>query len=537
MKIILSLLLPFLFVFSAWAQKGPVTTDPAEAANDPDFTIQGEYVLDAVKGGEAAGAQVVALGDGTFQAAFLAGGLPGEGWAGWQKAKRVLSQGKTADGKTTFENGAVIADGKLTLDGKTYRRVERKSPTLGSKPEGEHVMLFDGSSADSWNKGKLDGKLLCEGTSSKESFGDFKLHLEFRTPWKPTSKPGSQDRGNSGLYIFNRYETQILDSFGIKPEYNLCGSLYRTKTTDMNMCFPPLAWQTYDIEFTAPRLDADGKKTANARITTWHNGVLIHDDFELPKGTGAGGSRPEIAEGQLFLQGHGNPVRFRNIWIQKLDTKAAGGAAGFKPIFDGKSLDGWDGSDKFWSIEDGAITGITTKENPTKGNTFCIYKGAEPEDFILRCKFRIGEAGNSGIQFRSKQVKGNADNQHVISGYQADFDAAGNWTGTLYEEKGRGILAKRGNKVRVTADGKKQNQGRTAEEKDILAAVKKHPEWNQYEIIVKGNHIEQILNGVTTADVTDEHEAGRAMKGLIALQLHQGPPMKVQFKDIEVKEL
>ncbi|MFT5121977.1 MAG: hypothetical protein ACI9TH_001998 [Kiritimatiellia bacterium] len=204
---------------------------------------------------------------------------------------------------------------------------------------------------------------------------------------------------------------------------------------------------------------------------------------------------------------------------------------GFKSLFDGKSLDGWDGNSAFWSVKDGAITGITTKEQPTKGNTFCIWRGGEPTDFELHVSFKIGDAGNSGVQFRSKD-KGN----WVISGYQADFDAGNGWTGTLYEEKGRGLLAKRGNKVVVDAEGKKQAGGEIASQDKIMSVIKKG-DWNHYVIIAKGNHITQTLNGLLTADVTDKHEAGRAMKGLIALQLHAGPPMIVQFKDIKIKEL
>lgn len=290
----------------ALSQKRGGTNDPAVAAKDPDFALQGEYT------NGTNGVQVVALGHGKFQAAMLKGGLPG---AGWDKSDRVFSNGSLEDGMVTFENGGRIKDGAFHMSGAKLGKIDRSSPTLGAKPPAGALVLFDGSSAEAWQKGRLDGELLCEGTNSKQTFGDFKLHLEFRTPWKPNTPPGNQDRGNSGLYIFNRYETQIIDSFGIVPQNNLCGSLYKTKTTDLNMCLPPMTWQTYDIDFTAPKFDADGKKTANARITTRHNGVVIHDDVELLKGTGAGGRRPEIAEGALFLQGHGNPVRYRNIWI------------------------------------------------------------------------------------------------------------------------------------------------------------------------------------------------------------------------------
>ena len=305
------------------AKKGNAVTDPAAAAKDPDFAIQGEYAAtDAIgKGSGSHGLQVVALGDGKFQAALYQGGLPG---SGAENNEFVLLKGETKDGKTTLKAASgetVVITGDTATGTKgdkklfVYNRVERKSPTLGKKPPKGAKVLFGGVEMDRFSGGiKLDGNLLEEGVVSLDSFGGFTLHLEFRTPYKPKTKPGSQDRGNSGVYIFNNYETQILDSFGIKGENNFCGALYRKKPPMVNMCLPPLSWQTYDIEFTAPRFK-DGKKIKNARITTRHNGIVIHDDFELDKGTGAGGGRPEKEKGQIHLQGHGNPVRFQNIWL------------------------------------------------------------------------------------------------------------------------------------------------------------------------------------------------------------------------------
>lgn len=201
-----------------------------------------------------------------------------------------------------------------------------------------------------------------------------------------------------------------------------------------------------------------------------------------------------------------------------------------KPLFDGKSLAGWEGNEKFWSVKDGAITGQTTAENPTKGNTFLIWKGGDVNDFELRLKFKI-VGGNSGIQYRSVD-KGN----HVVNGYQADIDSGETYIGILYEEGGRGILAQRGEIVEIAADGKKTVTGKTGDSKEIAAAVKKE-DWNEYVVIAKGNHLEQKINGLTTVVVTD-NESGKARdKGILALQLHAGPPMTVQFKDIQFKEL
>ncbi len=209
---------------------------------------------------------------------------------------------------------------------------------------------------------------------------------------------------------------------------------------------------------------------------------------------------------------------------------AAEAPAGFKSLFNGKDLTGWEGNPDFWSVRDGVITGQTTAEKKTKGNTFLIWKDGTLKDFELRIKYKLG-AHNSGIQYRSKD-RGN----FVVSGYQADMDYGNKYTGILYEEKGRGILVKRGTKTVVGADGKKVVEGRTAEDKEILAAVKKD-DWNEYVIVCKGNHVTQTLNGVVTVDLTDNQETKRALEGILALQLHAGPPMIVQFKDIYLKEL
>lgn len=211
-------------------------------------------------------------------------------------------------------------------------------------------------------------------------------------------------------------------------------------------------------------------------------------------------------------------------------TLVTAAAAEPESLFDGKSLDGWKGKEAFWSVRDGAITGQTTPENPTRGNTFLIWEGEELVDFELHLKFRI-QGGNSGIQYRSKHL-GN----FVVGGYQADFDGANGWTGTLYEEKGRGVLARRGNQVEITADGQKKTVGKTAPEKEIVAAVQAG-EWNDYVIIARGNHLIHKVNGLTTIDVVDHQSEKAAEKGILALQLHAGPPMTVQFKDILLKRL
>jgi hypothetical protein len=203
---------------------------------------------------------------------------------------------------------------------------------------------------------------------------------------------------------------------------------------------------------------------------------------------------------------------------------------GFESIFDGKSLEGWDGKADFWSVKDGAITGQTTAEKPTSGNTFIIYKGSKIGDFVLKLKFKI-VGGNSGIQYRSED-KGN----NVVHGYQADIDAGLGFMGILYEEGGRGILANRGQKLEISSSGEKKEIGKTADEKEILGAIKKD-DWNEYEVIAEGPHLVQKINGVTTVSVTDNQEGKAKREGILALQLHAGPPMTVQFKDIQLKKL
>jgi len=305
----------------AAGQKNPAYTDPAQAG--PDFAVQGEYLgqIQTDAGILAIGVQVIALGDGKFRAVGYPGGLPGAGWDGKEKH---IAEGQTKDGKTVFtvadsDAKAVIKDGVLEIvDGSgktigTLKKTERKSPTLGAKPPAGAVVLFDGTSADNFKGGRMtpDG-LLMEGATSKQTFGAFTLHMEFRTPFQPFDR--GQGRGNSGVYAQGRYEVQILDSFGLEGENNECGGIYGVARPKVNMCLPPLSWQTYDIDFT-PAEYKDGKKVRNARMTVRHNGVVIHQDVEIPKATTAA-PLPEGPEpGPIFLQNHGNPVRFRNIWV------------------------------------------------------------------------------------------------------------------------------------------------------------------------------------------------------------------------------
>jgi hypothetical protein len=307
-----------VLAMGAWAVAAEgkiVTVDPAQAG--PDYPVQGEYVGKA--GDQKLGAQVIALGNGTFAAVFLPGGLPGDGWDG---KTRTRVEGKTEGAETHFgktDSGwrGAISGEKLagqTDEGKEFhlKKVNRKSPTLGKKAPKEARVLFDGGNTDAWvNPRVTEDKLLQEGTQTKDNFRDFTLHVEFMTPFMPSDR--GQGRGNSGVFLDGRYEVQVLDSFGLQEESHECAAVYSIKAPDVNMSYPPLAWQTYDIDFTAPQFDAGGQKTKNAFVTVRHNGVLVQDHVEVPHTTGGAQEGPEL--GPIQCMNHGNPVRFRNIWI------------------------------------------------------------------------------------------------------------------------------------------------------------------------------------------------------------------------------
>lgn len=302
--------------------KGIAAITVEEARKDPDFAIQGEYVGDIKdnEGTHKLGVQVIALGEGKFHAVAYPGGLPGDGWT---KDEKIEADGALKDGVAAFmgEKGTgVIKNGALTVKSKNgetlgeLKRVERKSPTLGKQSPAGAVVLFDGKNGEAFTDPKkfVDG-LMSQGITSKQKFQSFSLHLEFLLSYMPAAR--GQGRANSGCYMQGRYEVQILDSFGLSGEHNECGGIYTTKKPDVNMCLPPLAWQTYDVDYTAAKFDESGKKTANAKITVRHNGVLIHENVELPKATTAAPVAEGAEPGPIFLQDHGNPIRFRNIWL------------------------------------------------------------------------------------------------------------------------------------------------------------------------------------------------------------------------------
>ncbi len=277
-----------------------------------DYALQGEYSGE----GQPYAAQVIALGDGAFRAVFLRGGLPGDGWDGetrvisdaFREGERVVFDG---DWKATLEKGGIAG---TTRTGEAFHlsRVQRSSPTEGLEPPAGAVVLFDGTRTDALAEGTVDSRgLLGVPVASAASFGDFTLHLEFQTPFMPTAR--GQMRGNSGVYLQGRYEIQVLDSFGLGGADNECGGIYKVSRPRLNMAFPPLQWQTYDIAFTAARFDGDQKRE-DARVTVRHNGVVIHEDLAIP-GTTGGGEPEADSPGPLLLQDHWNPVFYRNVWV------------------------------------------------------------------------------------------------------------------------------------------------------------------------------------------------------------------------------
>ncbi|MCP3694280.1 MAG: DUF1080 domain-containing protein, partial [Planctomycetaceae bacterium] len=242
---------------TSWVQaKGPKISEPSKV--DKDYAIQGEYSGTLAADGDKVklGVQVIAQGQGKFQAVVYEGGLPGDGWNQEKDLERINAP--VQDGQVTFKakkGTGILKAGKMNItdtDGQvvgTLTRVVRSSPTLGKKAPKGATVLFDGSNAKGWKNGRLTAdKLLMEGTTSLETFKDHQLHIEFRLPYQPEDR--GQGRGNSGIYVQGRYEVQMLDSFGLAGKQNECGGLYSVKDPDVNMCYPPLQWQTYDIQYT-----------------------------------------------------------------------------------------------------------------------------------------------------------------------------------------------------------------------------------------------------------------------------------------------
>lgn len=305
------------------------------AANEKDDLIMGNYqgAFDGAWAAHGVRAEVVGGAKRAFRLHLFVAKDGGE-------EARIVVQGRGREGRATFEGegdlggATVTVNARIedeTLEGRVgggafrLKRAFIAPPSLGAPPPDGAVTLLDGSHTDEWMRWppafclQGDGSMEVCGSSlvSKREFGDARYHLEFMTPYMPNAI--AQARGNSGFYVMGRYEVQILDSFGEAPQWDYCGGIYKVAVPLANASLPPLQWQTYDVTMRAPRFDAAGNKTENARITVVHNGVTIHDNLELPDATPGGVSGVEAATGPIMLQDHGDKVRFRNVWVLPLE--------------------------------------------------------------------------------------------------------------------------------------------------------------------------------------------------------------------------
>jgi Domain of Unknown Function (DUF1080) len=214
-----------------------------------------------------------------------------------------------------------------------------------------------------------------------------------------------------------------------------------------------------------------------------------------------------------------------------------GDESGFNPIFDGKTLDGWEGDPKYWRVENGALVGEITPATLIKSNTFIIWRGGSPKDFELKADYRITSGGNSGINYRSVVVPDTVtpSNKFAMRGYQADIDGANRYTGQNYEEKGRLFLATRGQMTHVVGVRKPVVLSTLGDDLALKAFIT--DDWNSYHLIIRGNVLVHILNGHTMCVVIDDDPVGRALDGLIGVQVHVGGPMKVEYKNFRLKIL
>jgi len=308
-------------LLSSTIARGETYTSPSKAG--PIYELQGEYMGVVESWGGTWGAQVIATSEKSISIHLLDGGLPGQGFMGGRPSKVFAAEIEPKQEVAEANKDSIrvtVKPESLSIVGENGKKlgvltkVVRESQTLGAAPPADGIALFAVGGANKFNGSKAnDEGFLGVGGSSTERFGDHHLHIEFRVPFQPSDS--GQKRGNSGVYLQGRYEVQVLDSFGLAGEDNECGGIYKIAKPRLNMCYPPLTWQTYDIDFTAAKYNESGEKSSNARVTIKHNGVLIHGDLELPMAT-PGKDKESKQPGPLYLQDHGNPVAYRNIWIQ-----------------------------------------------------------------------------------------------------------------------------------------------------------------------------------------------------------------------------
>jgi hypothetical protein len=200
-------------------------------------------------------------------------------------------------------------------------------------------------------------------------------------------------------------------------------------------------------------------------------------------------------------------------------------------IFNGKDLKGWEGDPALWSVEDGAIVGRTTAEAPIENNTFLIWKDGKVGDFRLEFEYKI-EGGNSGVQYRSKVID---PEKWIVGGYQADIDSSPTYSGINYDERGRGILAERGQRVRIKKDGKKDAES-IGDAAELQKSIKKD-DWNKYVVEAIGPRMRHTINGKLMSAVIDRDAKNAVKEGVLALQVHAGPPMIVRFRNISLEKV
>ncbi len=408
------------------------------------------------------------------------------------------------------------------------------------------IVLFDGSDLSQWTgdegqpaEWEVAGGVVkitpnSRSIITKRQFEDFRMHIEFNVPGPDAKGRGT---GNSGVYIQRRYEVQILNSYGKPPTFNGCGSLYRTKAPIKNACKEPGQWQCYDIIFTAAKWSGNDK-VKNARITVWQNGVLTHDDFEIPNKTGAGQQEAPSA-GPILLQNHGSAVRFRNIWITPMNETGPANTLtetekrdGWELLFDGKTSSGWTSTrqpifpSQGWTIHDGMIIVNPGGESAHGGD---IITAEKYSDFDFKMDFKITKGANSGIKYfcidKFPGQKGSViglefqildDDVHL----DAKMGHGGNrTTSSLYD-----LIAAKGKKINPVG------------------------QWNTARIVSKGLHVEHWLNGrcvlqyergskqfldlVAASKYKDRENFGMAKQGCILLQDHGD---EVAFRNIKIK--
>jgi len=205
----------------------------------------------------------------------------------------------------------------------------------------------------------------------------------------------------------------------------------------------------------------------------------------------------------------------------------------FVSIFNGQNLDGWKGDSVYWRVEDGLLTGEVTPETLLKKNSFIIWQGQMPDDFELKVDYRVSAKGNSGINYRSVKVDGEP---FALKGYQADLDGEGQWNGQNYEERGRTFLAKRGQVVKIEPGNKVVVTSNLGFKEDLQKFVNRE-DWNEYHLIIKGNRLQHFINGKLMSEVVDEDTVNRKFSGLLGVQVHVGPPMKIEYKNLRIRKI